>query len=253
MISPWGALATLLDPPPRLTAEALMVAAGMTPDPWQRSVLTSEGNQLLLCSRQAGKSTVTAALALRVAMANDASLVLLLSPSQRQSGELHRKVSAFLAAQPAGTVQVARETALTLTLANNSRIVALPGSEETVRGFSGVSLLVIDEAARVDDILYRSLRPMLAVSGGRLVAMTTPWGRRGWFYDEWTHGGDVWHRTSVAAEDCPRISAEFLAEERRSLGGTAKSTRSSSSTLSPASSSTTRSTLPLARTSSRCS
>jgi hypothetical protein len=160
---------------------------------------------------------VTAALALDVATVEPGSLILLVSPSQRQSGELFRKVSAFLRSQ-ALPATIESQTALTMTFRNGSRIVALPGSEETIRGFSGVRLLVIDEAARVGDALYRSLRPMLAVSGGRLVAMTTPWGKRGWFHSEWTDGGGRWERKRVTADECPRISAAFLADERDSLG-----------------------------------
>jgi hypothetical protein len=102
-------------------------------------------------------------------------------------------------------------------LRNGSRIVALPGTEETVRGFSGVRLLVVDEAARVDDPLYFSIRPMLAVSGGRMVCLTTPFGKRGFFYDEWT-GTNSWDRIKVTARECPRISEKFLQEERASLG-----------------------------------
>ena len=100
---------------------------------------------------------------------------------------------------------------------NGSRIVALPGTEETVRGFSGVRLLVVDEAARVDDPLYFSIRPMLAVSGGRMVCLTTPFGKRGFFYEEWT-GDGPWDRIKVTARECPRISEKFLEEERASRG-----------------------------------
>jgi hypothetical protein len=74
-----------------------------------------------------------------------------------------------------------------------------------------------DEAARVSDDLYHSVRPMLAVSNGRLVALSTPFGQRGWFYEAW-HGPEPWFRVKVPATDCPRISAEFLAAERRALG-----------------------------------
>jgi hypothetical protein len=95
--------------------------------------------------------------------------------------------------------------------------VSLPGKEETVRGYSGVTLLVIDEAARVADELYYSVRPMLAVSGGRLIALSTPFGKRGWWYHEWTEG-EGWERVRVTAEQCPRIPARFLAEERAALG-----------------------------------
>jgi hypothetical protein len=135
----------------------------------------------------------------------------------RQSGELFR--DKFLTLWRAlGSPAAGRPpTQLTLELANGSRIVSLPGDEETVRCFSGVRLLVIDEAARVPDALYLSVRPMLAVSKGRLVALSTPWGKRGWFYEAWS-GDGPWERYRVSATECPRISPEFLAEERVALG-----------------------------------
>jgi hypothetical protein len=58
---------------------------------------------------------------------------------------------------------------------------ALPGTEKTIRGFSGAALLIVDEAARVDDALYYAVKPMLAVSGGSLLMLSTPYGRRGEF------------------------------------------------------------------------
>jgi len=105
-----------------------------------------------------------------------------------------------------------------LELDNGSRIVSLPGTEGSIRGFSAVKLLVIDEASRVEDALYYGVRPMLAVGAGRLVAMSTPFGKRGWWHKEWTEGGADWRRVEVPASRCPRIPAAFLAEERRSLG-----------------------------------
>jgi hypothetical protein len=95
--------------------------------------------------------------------------------------------------------------------------VGLPGSEATVRGFSAVSLLLVDEAARVSDELYLALRPMLAVSEGTLWLMSTPYGKRGFFYEAWESGGE-WERFQVTAEECPRISQRFLEEERRAMG-----------------------------------
>ena len=80
-----------------------------------------------------------------------------------------------------------------------------------------MTLLSIDEASRVPDELYMACRPMLAVSGGRLLAMSTPFGTRGWWYEAWRADED-WERYEVPAEQCPRISAEFLAEERRTVG-----------------------------------
>lgn len=204
-------LACALDP-----AE-LARSTGLPPDPWQADFLrSSEPRVLLNCSRQSGKSTVTALLAVHSALYDPGSLVLLLSPSLRQSQELFRKaLTAYRAIESA--VPVEAESALRLELENGSRIVSLPGKELTVRGFSGVRLLAIDEAARVPDDLYFAIRPMLAVSGGRLVALSTPFGTRGWWYEAW-RSPEPWKRFQVPAEHCPRISAEFLDEERRTMG-----------------------------------
>ena len=79
---------------------------------------------------------------------------------------------------------------ISLELPNGSRIVGLPGNEATVRGFSAVSLLLVDEAARVSDELYMAIRPMLAVSGGALWLMSTPFGKRGFFYETWRNGAE---------------------------------------------------------------
>jgi hypothetical protein len=143
------------------------------------------------------------------------SLCLMLSPTLRQSGELFRKARDLL-----GNLEGKRlpeETALSLRLPNGSRIVSLPGKEGTVRGYSAVTLLSIDEASRVPDELYMACRPMLAVSGGRLLGMSTPFGTRGWWYEAW-RSREAWERYEVPAEQCPRISAEFLAEEQRTIG-----------------------------------
>jgi hypothetical protein len=200
-----------------LHPEQLMRAAALDPDPWQAELLQSQARQLLLlCSRQAGKSTVSAALALHEALYRPNSLVLMLAPALRQSQELFRKLLTFYRAlhRP---VRAEAESHLRLELANGSRVISLPGTEETIRGYSGVRLLVVDEAARVPDDLYFGVRPMLAVSNGRLLALSTPWGQRGWFHEEWTNGGEAWQRVRVPASDCPRISAAFLDGERRAM------------------------------------
>lgn len=195
-----------------------MELAGLTPDPWQAELLQSEWERaLLLCSRQAGKSTTTAALATHTAQYEAGSLILLLSPAQRQAVELFRKVKNFYYALP-NRVPVMQESALEMELVNGSRIVTLPGKEATIRGYSGVALLVVDEASRCPDELYYSVRPMLAVSQGRLICLSTPFGKRGFFFQEWTEGSEDWHRTKITAFDVPRITPQFLAEERVALG-----------------------------------
>lgn len=204
-------LAMALDPV--LLAEA----TGIAPDQWQANLLRSSERQLILnCSRQSGKSTVSSLLALHEALYRPPALVLLLSPSLRQSQELFRKVKDAYGALR-NVCPVAEESALRLEFAGGSRIVCLPGKEATIRGFSGVALLVVDEASRVPDELYQAVRPMLAVSGGRIVLLSTPYGRRGFVHHECTEGVD-WHRVKITADQCPRIGKEWLAGERKAIG-----------------------------------
>jgi Terminase large subunit, T4likevirus-type, N-terminal len=190
---------------------------GIIPDPWQAKLLSSNSKRVVLnCTRQSGKSTMAAVLALHRALYHPNSLVLCLAPALRQSQELFAKLGSFYGAlgEP---LRAYGERKLSLELTNGSRIVTLPGSERTVRGFSGASLLIVDEAARVDDDLYYAVRPMLAVSGGSLMMLSTPFGRRGIFYEEYANGTG-WEKYEVTADQCPRISEEFLEEERKALG-----------------------------------
>lgn len=208
-----GAASTLV-PADRVEFAA---AAGLPDlDPWQVRLLRSDAPRILLnCSRQSGKSTMAGVVALHKAFTTPGSLVLILAPAERQAKELFTKVAQ--AYRVLGHVVPAESyRKMGAELANGSRIEALPGTEKTIRGFSGVDLLLVDEASRVADELYYAVRPMLAVSGGRLMMLTTPYGRRGVFYEEWT-GCGAWERYEVPASQCPRISEEFLEEERRAL------------------------------------
>jgi hypothetical protein len=158
---------------------------------------------------------MAAIIALHQALWRPSSLVLILAPAERQAKELFSKVAT--AYQALGHVIPADSyRKMGMELANGSRIEALPGTEKTIRGFSGVDLLLVDEASRVADELYYAVRPMLAVSGGRLMMLSTPYGRRGVFFEEWTDG-QGWERYEVPAGQCPRISEVFLEEERRAL------------------------------------
>jgi hypothetical protein len=152
--------------------------------------------------------------------------VLVASPGERQSAEWMRKARGMLIKSMAarlweGPVRGDGDNRISLLLPNGSRIVGLPGMDGTVRGFSAVSMLVIDEASRVPDSMYRALRPMLAVSDGDLWLMSTPCGRAGFFYDAWEHGGAEWFRVQGPATECPRIKAEFLERERGVMGALA--------------------------------
>ena len=190
---------------------------GFRAETWQVPILRSLALRLLLnITRQGGKSTLAAIVALHLAVHRPGSLVLLVAPSLRQSGELHRKVRAFLERldpRP-GLVE---DSASTIALVNGSRIVCVPASEVSARGFSAPALVVLDEAARVPDDAIAAIRPMLA-RGGRLWMLSTPSGQRGAFHAAATAHADLWEVHEVPASDVPHIAASFLEEERRVLG-----------------------------------
>jgi len=190
---------------------------GLEPDKWQKEVLWEQKNLLMNCARQSGKSTIAALYAVHQAISLDNSLILLVSPSQRQSGELFRKVKDWLEKLPIPP-EMPEDNLLSCQMGNGSRIVSLPGSEKTIRGYSGATLIIEDEAARVQDELYMAIRPMLAVSQGRLILMSTPFGKRGHFWEAWDKGGEDWKRVKVRADENPRISKSFLDEEKRVMG-----------------------------------
>jgi hypothetical protein len=189
---------------------------GFIADTKQAEVLSSSTNRgILNCCRQWGKSTTTAIKAVHHALFNPDSVVLVASPSLRQSGEFLKKSEKALR-QLGLRVRGDGSNQCSLLLPNGSRIVGLPEREGTIRGFSAVSLLIVDEASRVSDELYQALRPMIAVSRGALWLMSTPSGKSGFFYREWASQKD-WVRIQASADECPRIPAEFLMEERETL------------------------------------
>jgi Helicase len=146
---------------------------GIEPDEVQSRILASSSNRLLLnCSRQWGKSTTAALLALHTALFDSPAMIVLISPSQPQSTELFRKIHGFWS-KLAGAPDAKQETLTRMELKNGSRIVSLPGSERTTRGYSAAKLVVMDEASRVPDELLTAVRPMLATTSGKFIALST--------------------------------------------------------------------------------
>ena len=216
---------------------AILQAAGLSPDPWQQAFLSFDLRRtLLLVTRQGGKSTATAAKALHTAIFHQSrqdgsrrrqagARVLAVSPSERQSKLLlERAADLYIASGKPGSAEnpLVAINKHEMHFQQGGSILALPGSEKTVRGYTA-DLVIIDEASRVDDGLYFSVRPMLATTGGSLVALTTPWGKRGFFFEAWMDenpsgeptGQGGWHRIRATAHDCPRITPAFLEERRK--------------------------------------
>ncbi len=190
---------------------------GFELDARQTEVLSGSPHRVLLCcSRQWGKSTVAAIAATHHLLHNPRAFVAVISPAEKQSAELIRRVRSFLQMLhiPCHSDGIHRHS---VQLPAGSRIIALTSRQSTNRGISAATLLIVDEAAQVPDAVYDAVRPALATTGGAIWLISTPYGKRGFFWEAWAGNGE-WSRYLVTARDCPRLSREFLLEELRTRG-----------------------------------
>jgi len=191
-------------------------------DSWEEEFLLSRDRRMLLnIFRQGGKSTMTAVLALHQALYHRGSLILILAPALRQATEFFEKVSDAYRLLTGEGLAIGAESdrKLGIKLKNGSRIECLPGSQRTIRGFSKPDLIIVDEAAQVDDALYSAILPMLTRSkeGGRLLMLSTPYGRRGIYWRLWEGGGEIWKRVRVPYTDVGWVPEKVIEEARDSL------------------------------------
>ena len=168
------------------------------PDPWQVELLHA-GDEfiLVLASRQVGKSTTIACIVWH--MLAQGKFVVLIAPSERQSKELFRKVMTF---KHRSHIMAVRSTQTELELSNGGRLVCAPSSSDTIRGYSAVDCLVLDEAAFMDDDTITAVLPMRA-EDGRILMSTTPNGARGFFYEVWKDG--MARRINARSIEIPRL------------------------------------------------
>lgn len=191
---------------------------GLPLDKTQEALLNGSTRRVILnCTRQWGKSTIGAAMALWRALFFRKSLIVVGSPCGRQSGVLVFKIREF--AKSLGLkVTRDRDVRNSVCFENGSRVLGLPKNPDNVRGYGTVSLLIVDEASRVKDDMFVALTPMTAVENGDFWMLSTPNGRKGMFYHAWTAGGDEWRRVAVAATECPWINMDHLETSRRLMG-----------------------------------
>jgi len=203
---------------------SIFSANGMVPDQWQEQLITSNANTLVCCSRQAGKSTGAAGLATHTFYYNPGTLSLIVSPTEKQSAELLRRGKAMLRAMP-GSGGLMNNATTYIESPTGSRIMALPGTDASTRGFSP-NLLILDEAAYLADDTIRAMMPSTVVTRSRIVMLSTPAGKVGIFYELWANteeqirkgdppSWDLIRVTCETPEVMARQGQEFIAMERQ--------------------------------------
>ena len=188
-------------------------AFGFPPLEWQGPYLMDTRNAVILKGRQVGASTAAAAIAIRYARHYPDFLAAIVSPSMKQSTEVKLRAKSGLVRLDEALVA---DSQTTLQLDNGSRVISLPGSAKSVRGWSA-GLLVIDEAAFLEPETFLAVRATVAATGGRVIVQSTPAAPFGHFFDIWNADDPTWSKYSVSSEDVSTISADFLRSEKDKL------------------------------------
>jgi hypothetical protein len=193
--------------------ELFMRATGEDPLPWQEEYLRETRNAIVLKGRQVGASTAGGTIAIRRAKYWPGSLCGIVSPSMKQSTEVKERAKQGLLRLGERLV---RDSQSVLELDNGSRILSLPGSAKSVRGWS-FNLLIIDEAAFIDQETFLAARATVAATHGRVIVQSTPEGPFGHFYDLWNNPDPDWAKFRVRSDEVPTITEAFLAQERSTM------------------------------------
>lgn len=187
-------------------------------DPWQadiiKQIVRARNDILVNCSSQSGK-TWTVALGAYL-LACYGLHVLIVSPGDRQSMEFHSALMAHH--ERLGLVSPKeRPTKHGLKLTSGGKVIACPNSPDKIRGISAVDAVVVDEASRVSEELYKAVSRMLATTQGQQIWLSTPNGKRGFFWEQWDKGIG-WKKHEVPWQQCSRIDPEYIDKQRAIYG-----------------------------------
>jgi len=184
-------------------------------DDWQKEYIMHKGNTVVRAGRQSGKSFAESLRVALFALLNSKTSTLIIASVDRQSVELLEKIKAQIMGLAKNQIK-GRPTFHKIELKNGSKIMAEPAGQTGygLRGFT-VDKLVADEAHYIPDAVFVAIRPMLATTGGTLDLLSTPRGNEGFFYD--CFQSDDFHKIHIMSKDCPRISDEFLEQEKKRM------------------------------------
>jgi phage FluMu gp28-like protein len=198
------------------------------PFDYQEKAMRDESKRLLMnFGRQSGKSDICSIKGLFKALTEENTTVLIVSPTQRQSSLLFRKIKYklnkmsqlhpnFCRKNMYGKTMldcIVRETQTVIEFSNGSEIHSLPAGDEgdTLRGFTA-HMIIIDEAAMVKNEVYVALQPMFATTFqvGQLILISTPRGIQNYFYEAYNNKGLGFKVYKAKSKQSPLITKEFL-------------------------------------------
>jgi hypothetical protein len=191
---------------------------GVEPALWQAQFLRAPlgASILALTARQVGKTTTAAWAIAHFMLFTPGGLSVIACPAQRQSKEAVRRVRDILIKVGA---DLKSDNIYELELTNGSRVLALPSTDDSIRGLTVDGFIIADEAARLPNDLIAALRPMRARRPqARFAMLSTAWSRTDPFWTSWADDDTSWIRLKATADAVTFFSEEFLEQERCALG-----------------------------------
>lgn len=189
---------------------------GLDLDAWQRlycETALKDPRIAIVACRQSGKSTVTSGFGAWLMRSYPGTMILVASKSLNQAKYFIEKMREALAHE---FERFPEDNKFSLMLPNGSRVVAIPAmNPDAGRGYSP-DLVILDEAAFAHEKLLIVLSPSLAATQGAIHMISSPNGPTGLFYEAVAgKGKDVYWSMRIKYTDCPRITPEFIENERR--------------------------------------
>ena len=182
----------------------------LTLDPWQKETLKKKKKNLCIVSgRQCGKSTVVSILAAKTALENPNEFILIGSGVIDQAEHLFRKIKDYMFAKHKDKIE-GKVTMHFMQLKNGSKIFCVPIGDtgDSMRGYTA-TMIIIDEAALVPDRAWDAIEPVISATKGRVILLSTPKFKKGFFYKASLDKTNYIVKT-ISARSCPRHTKDFL-------------------------------------------
>jgi len=176
-------------------------------DPWQQKFLETKGDKILCTGRQSGKSVICSQDAGEYSVLNANQTILMIAPTERQAYALFEKTLNYLLDKHPRMIKKGKDrpTQTKIYLTNGTKIYCVPTGIAGIgiRGFT-INRLYVDEASRVPEDVWTAVTPMLLTTGGSMILLSTPAGKRGLFYECWENKGENYNsfaRFSISSEE----------------------------------------------------
>jgi len=189
---------------------------GIEPFNYQAKLLEDDKKRIVACmGRQTGKTTTIAMKAIYFADTNPNVTVLITAPSLRQSMIMFDRIATFVYSSANLRNKIVRATRTLIHFENGSKIIALPCSENLLRGYTA-HMVILDEASWIpEEVITQVLFPMLTTTQGYAIFLSTPWDKNHFFYRAFVNPSYSVHK--VKSEQCPLVTKEFLEEMKQNM------------------------------------